>query len=214
MLENEKGVYVVWATKDLQKNLNVLKPYFVYCKTPEKKEELYFYLPKIKNEFFHIIVNPLVSFYTREKHIFYNPIRIDAPIYVKISKELDRIQKETEETIEKSKNAYLKEIKEVDPKTVYTCRDIEDGSYEIHAYSKTTFRGKNRTYIHIQQIDKNGKEYGETKIVYRYWVEEEIQKIQQNIELDKIPHPIVCRLGLTKTNPSRKKFRTCTIVHT
>ena len=44
MLENEKGVYIVWVTKDLQKNLDVLKPYFVYCKTPEKKEELYFYL--------------------------------------------------------------------------------------------------------------------------------------------------------------------------
>ena len=44
MLENEKGVYIVWVTKDLQKNLDVLKPYFVYYKTPEKKEELYFYL--------------------------------------------------------------------------------------------------------------------------------------------------------------------------
>ena len=45
----------------------------------------------------------------------------------------------------------------MEPKTVYACRDIEDGSYKIHTYSKTTFRGKNRTYIHIQQIDKKWK---------------------------------------------------------
>ena len=213
MLEKENGIFIVWATKDLQRNLDILQPYFMHCKTPEKKENLYYYIPKLEGEFFYIVIHPIVSFYTGDKQISYNSIRIDAPIFAKISKELDKIQKETEETIEKSKNAYLKEIKDIDPKQIHVCRDIEAGSYKIQAYSKTKFRGKNRTYIHIQPIDPEGKEKGETKILYGYWIEEEIQKIQQNTELEKIPNPVVCRLGITKTNPNKKKFRTCVIVY-
>ena len=126
---------------------------------------------------------------------------------------MEEIEKENIETIEKHSVIYLENVKAPDPKHIQTCRDIDDGSYKIQRFSRTTFRGKTKTYLHLVALD-NGVERGKEMVVSGYYIEEEIRKIEQEEELTKIRHHVICRLGMLKTNPNKRKFRTCTITYT
>ena len=140
------------------------------------------------------------------------PITIDSPGYTELSRQLEEIERETSEIIEQLSSIFLENVKAPDAKHLQTCRDIEDGSYKILRFSKTMFRGKTKTYLHLGAITEGVLERKEI-VVNGCYIEEEIKKIEQQEELTNIKHPAICRLGMLKTNPNKRKFRTCTITY-
>ena len=127
---------------------------------------------------------------------------------------MDEIEQENTETIEQYSSIYLENAKTPNAEHLKICRDIDAGSYKIKRFSKTTFRGKTKTYIHIVALE-DGKEGRNEMVVSGYYIEEEIRKIEkEEKDLTNIKHPAICRLGMLKTNPNKRKFRTCQIKYT
>ena len=63
-------------------------------------------------------------------------------------------------------------------------------------------------------MEKNTEEEDAEKtvvIVCGYWIEEEIRKIEKENLLETLGTPVLCRLGILKTNPNKRKFRLCDI---
>ena len=199
-----------WGNTKLQKILKVISPYFIYKKL--KDQNIFYFVPtgEEENNYFNINIEPEKSFYSNGKEINFMPITINSPGYVELSKQLEEIERETSEIIEQHSNISLENVKAPDAKHLQTCRDIEDGSYKILRFSKTIFRGK--TYLHLIAIVEGVQERKEI-VVNGYYIEEEITKIEQQEELTNIKHPVICRLGMLKTNPNKRKFRTCTITY-
>ena len=48
-------------------------------------------------------------------------------------------------------------------------------------------------------------------LVTGYWIEEEVRKIEEVRKLSSLPLPIICRIGMFKTTPNKKRARTCSI---
>ena len=213
VLKNSDGnIRNIRGNTKLQKILKVISPYFIYKKV--KDQNIFYFVPngEEENNYFNINIEPEKSFYSNGKEINFIPITIDSPGYVEISKQLEEIERETSEILEQHSNILLENVKAPDAKHLQICRDIEDGSYKILRFSKTIFRGKTKTYLHLIAIAEGVQERKEI-VVNGYYIEEEIKKIEQQEELTNIKHPVICRLGMLKTNPNKRKFRTCTLTY-
>ena len=213
LLKNsDGGIRNIWGNTKLQKILKVISPYFVFKKAKDKN--IFYFIPtgEEENSYFNINIEPQKSFFTNGKEINFVPLTIDSPGYAELSKQLEEIERETSEIIEQHSNIFLENVKAPDAKHLQTCRDIEDGSYKILRFSKTIFRGKTKTYLHLIAIVEGVQERKEI-VVNGYYIEEEIKKIEQREELMNIKHPVICRLVMLKTNPNKRKFRTCTITY-
>ena len=213
VLQNCDGdIRNIWANTKLQKILKVISPYFV-CKKV-KYQNIFYFVPtgEEENLYFNINIEAEKSFYSNGKEINFMPITIDSPGYTELSRQLEEIERETSEIIEQHSGIFLENVKAPDAKHLQTCRNIEDGSYKILRFSKTMFRGTTKTYLHLVAIVEGVLERKEI-VVNGYYIEEEIKKIEQQEELTNIKHPVICRLGMLKTNPNKRKFRTCTITY-
>ena len=136
----------------------------------------------------------------------YYPVNID-PKAKDLREEIEKILKEEEDIREETENLFLEEIQAPDKtKDADHCVDIEEGEYRILSYSRSKFRGKNKTFLYIERPENK-------YLVCGHWIEEEIRKIEENKELSKIPKPIFCRLGIIKTTPNKKKARLCNICY-
>ena len=175
----------IWGNTKLQKILKVLSPYFVFKKAKDKN--IFYFVPtgEEENSYFNINIEPQKYFFTNGKEINFMPITINSPGYVELSKQLEEIERETSEIIEQHSNIFLENLKAPDAKHLQTCRDIEDGSYKILKFSKTIYRGKTKTYLHLIAIVEGVQERKEI-VVNGYYIEEEIKKIKQREELTNI----------------------------
>ena len=95
-----------------------------------------------------------------------------------------------------------------------TCASIDAGEYQLVGFSRKVYRGKNKTYIHIEKTNIPEGETRKIEIVYGYWIEKELQRIEQEKKLSELEQPVICRLGILKTNVYKRKFRLCNIVFT
>ena len=175
LLKTSDGdIWNIWGNTKLQKILKVLSPYFAKDKT------IFYFVPtgEEENSYFNINIEPQKSFFTNGKEINFVPLTIDSPGYAELSKQLEEIERETSEIIEQHSNIFLENVKAPDAKHLQTCRDIEDGSYKILRFSKTIFRGKTKTYLHLIAIVEGVQERKEI-VVNGYYIEEEITKIEQ-----------------------------------
>ena len=213
LLKTSDGdIWNIWGNTKLQKILKVLSPYFVFKKAKDKN--IFYFVPigEEENSYFNINIEPQKSFFTNRKEINFVPLTIDSPGYAELSKQLVEIERETSEIIEQNGNIFLENVTAPDSKHLKTCRDIEEGSYKILKFSKTIFRGKTKTYLYLIALSEDLQERKEI-VVTGFYIDEEIKKIEQREELTNIRHPVICRLGMLKTNPNKRKFRTCTITY-
>ena len=143
------------------------------------------------------------------KWLEYFPVSID-PREEKLKIEIQKILKEEEDLNEKTENLFLEEIEAPDKaKNADKCVDIEEGEFKILSYSRIIFWGNTKTFLYIERSNQPENKY----LVWGYWIEEEIKKIEENKKLNRIAKPIFCRLGMVKTTPNKKKARTCTICY-
>ena len=79
--------------------------------------------------------------------------------------------------------------------------------YNILAFAQNIFRSKTKTFLYIEELENPKNQY----LVSGYWIEEEIRKIEEYRKLSSLPLPVICRLGMFKTTPNKKRARTCSI---
>ena len=129
----------------------------------------------------------------------YFPVFID-PREEKLKVEIEKFEREEEELTEKTQNLYLEEMEPPEKaKDSNKCADIDEGEYRVLSYSRSLFRGKTKTYLYLEKIDNQGSPF----LVWGHWIEEEFKKIEEKEDLDKIPQPVLCRLGMIRTTPNK-----------
>ena len=221
----ENSCFNIWPNTKICKIIEVFTNFFTSTEnivynnallnlTPNKKEIIYTYLPFLKNKYFNLTIFPKKSFYNKEgKKIDYFPVEvIDENKYKGLKEKLEKIEKESEEILEKYNTMFLENVPLPEDTEKYICRDIPEGSYKIQRTSILTFRGKPKIYLHLIAL-KNEEVDGEEKIVTGYYIEEEWKRLKNMLEGKKLTHPVICRLGMCKTNINKRKFRTCTIAY-
>ena len=201
---------VVFANTKIEKILKHFTPSFLQREI-KKKTVLNFYVP-ISNDYtdyFILEIGEKQRFLKNGGWLEYFPVWID-PRAKKLKEEIEKIFKEEEDLKEETENLFLEEIQAPEKaKDANKCADIDEGEYSIMSYSRSLFRGKTKTYLYLEGIDKPENRF----LVWGHWIEEEIKKIEENKDLKKIPKPIFCRLGMVRTTPNKKKARTCAICY-
>ena len=207
---NTKKYKIVFANTKIERILKHFKNSFLQREI-KKNTLIYFYKPIYNNyeSYFILEIEPKEKFLKNGSWLEYFPVWID-PKEEKLREEIAKLEKEEEELNEKTQNLYLQEIEPPEKaKDSNHCVDIEEGEYRILSYSRSLFRGKTKTFIYIEKIDNQGNPF----LVWGHWIEEEFKKIEEKEDLDKIPQPVLCRLGMVRTTPNKKKARTCTICY-
>ena len=202
--------HLVFANTKIEKILKYFNSYFLQREI-RKKTVLNFYVP-VSNDYtnyFILEIEEKQRFLKNGVWLEYYPVNID-PKAKDLREEIEKILKEEEDIREETENLFLEEIQAPDKtKDADHCVDIEEGEYRILSYSRSKFRGKNKTFLYIERSKEPENKY----LVCGHWIEEEIRKIEENKELSKIPKPIFCRLGIIKTTPNKKKARLCNICY-
>ena len=221
----ENRYFNVWPNTKILKYIIAFKKFFTssinpYFKkniieTKENKKEYYFtFIPEIKNKFFEIEIFTTKYFYNEEgKRINYNPIKfIQDYNYKDLKEELEKIEKEHEETINKYNTTILKDVPLPEDEEKYWCREVPEGIYKVERITDTFYDKKQLIYLHIIPIENNRIETEKEKIVKGHFIEEEWRKLINKLEGEKPKHPLICRLGICKTeSKSKRKFRTCVL---
>ena len=202
--------YLVFANTKTEKILNFFKPYFLQREI-KKKTVLNFYIP-VRDDYtnyFILEIEGKQRFLKNGEWLEYYPVFID-PREKKLREEIEKILKEEEDLNKKTENLFLERVKAPGKtKDADHCTDIKEGEYKIISYSRTIYRGNIKTFLYLERIDQPENRF----LVWGHWIEEEIKKIEEKEELNKIAKPIFCRLGIVKTTPNKKKARTCAICY-
>ena len=199
---------IVFANTKTERILKYFKSYFLQRET-HKKRVIYFYKPiyQTLESYFILEIQPKQRFLKNGSWLEYFPVFID-PREEKLRVEIEKLEKEEEETQEEAQNLYLEEIEPPEKaKDSSKCADIDEGEYRILSFSRSLFRGKTKTFIYIEKTDKQGSPF----LVWGHWIEEEFKRIEEKEDIKKIAQPVLCRLGMVRTTPNKKKARTCTI---
>ena len=207
---NTEKYKIVFANTKIEKILKHFKNSFLQRET-HKNKPFYFYKPIYDNyeSYFILEIEPKEKFLKNGSWLEYFPVWID-PKEEKLREEIAKLEKEEEELNEKTQNFYLEETEPPEKaKYAHHCADIDKGEYRILSYSRSLFRGKTKTYLYIEKTDHRGNPF----LVWGHWIEEEFRKIEEKEDLNKIPQPVLCRLGMVRTTPNKKKARTCTICY-
>ena len=207
---NTEKYKVVFANTKIERILKYFKSYFLQRET-YKNRLIYFYKPVYNDykNYFILEIQPKQRFLKNGGWLEYFPVWID-PREEKLRVELEKFEREEEELNEKVQNLYLQEIEPPEKaKDSSKCADIEEGEYRILSYSRSLYRGKTKTFIYIERSNHQGNPF----LVCGHWIEEEFKKIEEKEDLGKIPQPVLCRLGMVRTTPNKKKARTCTICY-
>ena len=202
---NKEKYHVVFANTKIERILKYFKSYFLQREI-YKNKPVYFYKPIYDNyeSYFILEIRPKEKFFKNGSWLEYFPVWID-PREEKLKVEIEKFEREEEELNEKTQNLYLEEMEPPEKaKDSNKCADIDEGEYRILSYSRSLFRGKTKTFIYIEKTDHQGSPF----LVWGHWIEEEFKRIE---DLDKVPHPVLCRLGMVRTTPNKKKARTCDI---
>ena len=202
---NKEKYHVVFANTKIERILKYFKSYFLQREI-YKNKPVYFYKPIYDNyeSYFILEIRPKDKFFKNGSWLEYFPVWID-PREEKLKVEIEKFEREEEELNEKTQNLYLEEMEPPEKaKDSNKCADIDEGEYRILSYSRSLFRGKTKTFIYIEKTDHQGSPF----LVWGHWIEEEFKRIE---DLDKVPHPVLCRLGMVRTTPNKKKARTCDI---
>ena len=209
--KNKEKYKFIYTNTRLEKYLKLFTPFFNQ-KELRKCRTINFYRP-VNNDYtdyFILKIEEKQIFLKGNKWIEYFPIYVNEKVDIKLKTEIEKILKEEKDLMQKTENLFLEKIEAPDKtKNADKCTDLEEGEFKIIAYSQATFRGKIKTFLHIERLDKTPGEY----LVNGYWIEEEVKKIEENKKLNKILKPVVCRLGMVKTTPNKRKARTCTICY-
>ena len=221
-LEEKNRYFNIWANTKIKNYIIKIKKFFTSSNNPyfdkkiietkENKKEYYFtFIPEIKNKFFSINIFPAKSFYNEEcKKINYNPITfIQDYDFKDLKEELEKIEKEHEEAINKYKTTILKDVPLPTEEEKFWCRDLEEGIYKIERITDTFYGKKPLIYLHVVPLNnKTEKE----KIVKGHFIEIEWRKLIKELKGENPKHPIICKLGICKTEAkSKRKFRTCVL---
>ena len=201
---------IVFANTKTEKILNYFKSSFLQ-REARKNTPIYFYKPIREDytNYFILEIEPKQRFLKNGSWLEYFPVSID-PREKDKKEEIQKILKEEEELNEKAQNIYLVEMEPPEKaKDSSKCADIDEGEYRILSYSRSLFRGKTKTFIYIEKTKQPENPF----LVWGHWIEEEFRKIEEKEDLDKIPQPVFCRLGMVRTTPNKKKARTCTICY-
>ena len=199
---------MVYANTKIEKILKYFKSYFLQRET-YKSNPIYFYKPVYNDykSYFILEIHKKQRFLKNGAWLEYFPVFID-PIEEKLKVEIEKFEKEEEELNEKAQNFYLEETQAPEKaKDSNKCVDIDEGEYRILSYSRSLFRGKTKTYLYLEKTNHQENPF----LVWGHWIEEEFKKIEQKQDLNKIPHPVLCWLGMVKTTPNKKKARLCGI---
>ena len=202
---NKEKYHVVFANTKIERILKYFKSYFLQREI-YKNKPVYFYKPIYDNyeSYFILEIRPKDKFFKNGSWLEYFPVWID-PREEKLKVEIEKFEREEEELNEKTQNLYLEEMEPPEKaKDSNKCADIDEGEYRILSYSRSLFRGKTKTFIYREKTDHQGSPF----LVWGHWIEEEFKRIE---DLDKVPHPVLCRLGMVRTTPNKKKARTCDI---
>ena len=207
-VDKEKDSYsIIFANTRLEKFLKVFSPYF--NTTEDTKNKIYFYrsITLFAHNYFKIYIGEKTKFFTTGRWVEYFPINVDENITCKLKTKITEIIKEEEENASVG-DLLLKKIDTPENSKDSThCVDIEEGEYKILAYAQNIFRGKTKTFLYLEEMEKSKKQF----LVSGYWVEEEVRKIEEVRKLSLLPLPIICRMGMFKTTPNKKRARTCSI---
>ena len=207
---NTEKYSVVFANTKIEKILKHFKPSFLQREI-KKKTVLNFYLP-IRDDYtnyFILEIHQKQRFLKNGVWLEYYPVFID-PREESLREEIEKITREEEDLNEKTEIFYLERVKAPEKtKDADKCTDVKEGEYKIISYSQTIYRGNIKTFLYLEGIDQPENRV----LVWGHWIEEEIKKIEEKEELNKIAKPIFCRLGMVRTTPNKKKARTCTICY-
>ena len=217
--EAENKYFNIWPNTRILKYLKIFKDFFsfnsYFCKNvfsilENKKEEYFFFLPEIKVNFFKFEVFPPKVFFNADgKKICYNPIIFrQEHSFKNLKVELEKIEKEQEEANNKYNKILLQYVPLTEGDTKFWCREINEGTYIVERVTDTFYGKKPLIYLHIIPLQNKTNE--KEKIVKGHFIEEEWRKFINKLNGEKPTHPIICRLGICKTEPkSKRKFRTC-----
>ena len=201
---------LVFANTKIEKILKYFTPSFLQREI-KKNVVLIFFRPIYDNytNYFILEIEEKQRFLKNGKWLEYFPVSID-PREERGRLEIEKILKEEEDLNEKTENLFLEKIEAPEKaKDADRCVDIEEGEFKILSYSRTIFRGNPKTFLYLERSNQPENKY----LVWGYWIEEEIKKIEENKKLNHIAKPVFCRLGMVKTTPNKKKARTCTICY-
>ena len=207
---DEKKYKVIFANKKIEKILKHFKNSFLMRE--ERKNYPVYYFKPLNDElegYFILEIQTRESFFINGEWVQYFPVYID-PIEEKLREELEKIREKEEETRKETQNFYLEETKPPQKaKYAQRCADIDEGEYKILSYSRSFFRGKEKTYLYLEKKDQPKNNF----LVWGHWIEEEINKIEEKEDtyISGLIQPVLCRLGMVRTTPNKKKARTCTI---
>ena len=205
---NTEKYKIIFANTKIERFLKYFKSYFLQRET-NKNRPIYFYKPVYNDykNYFILEIHPKQRFLKNGSWLEYFPVSID-PREEKLRGEIEKLEREEEETQKEAQNLYLEEIEPPEKaKDSSKCADIDEGEYRILSYSRSLFRGKTKTFIYIEKTDQQGSPF----LVWGHWIEEAFKKIEEKEGLEKIPQPVFCRLGMIRTTPNKKKARTCDI---
>ena len=205
-----KKYKLIFANTKIEKILKHFTPTFLQREI-KKNVVLNFYKP-IRNDYtnyFILEIEQKQRFLKGGQWLEYFPVYID-PREEELKGEIAKILKEEEDFKEEKENLLLEKIEAPEKaKNADKCADVEEGEFNILGYTRKIFRGKIKTFLYLETINKPNNKF----LVWGHWIEEEIKKIEKNKELNHIAKPAFCRLGMVKTTPNKKKARTCTICY-
>ena len=205
---NTEKYKIVFANTKTEKILNYFKSSFLQRET-QKNRPIYFYKPVYNDykNYFILEIHPKQRFLKNGSWLEYFPVFID-PRDKDKKEEIQKILKEEEDLNEKAQNFYLEEIEPPEKaKDSNKCTDINEGEYKILSYSRSLFRGKTKTFLSLEKNEQPENRF----LIWGHFIEEEFKRIEEKEDLNKIPQPVFCRLGIVRTTPNKKKARTCAI---
>ena len=198
---------VIYANTRLEKFLKLFSPYF--NETEDLKTKIHFFrsVTTCRDNYFRISIREKTRFFTSGKWIEYYPIFVDENITSKLKTKITEIINE-EEKNSSIEDLLLRKIEAPEnTKDASRCVDLMEGEYSILAFAQNIFRSKTKTFLYIEELENPKNQY----LVSGYWIEEEVRKIEEDRKLSSLPLPVICRLGMFKTTPNKKRARTCSI---
>ena len=168
-----KKYKLIFANTKIEKILKHFTPTFLQREI-KKNVVLNFYKP-IRNDYtnyFILEIEQKQRFLKGGQWLEYFPVYID-PREEELKGEIAKILKEEEDFKEEKENLLLEKIEAPEKaKNADKCADVEEGEFNILGYTRKIFRGKIKTFLYLETINKPNNKF----LVWGHWIEEEIKK--------------------------------------
>ena len=134
------------------------------------------------------------------------PVPAELPSLRKLALEKEHEEKQTEalETLHTTTTPNQKDWKKA--------IDLAPGQYLCRRYATTVFRGNTKTILFLLPTDENGEPTTDVEMpTHGHFLEKEVERIGMETLRESL-QPIVCKVGIEKTTPQKKKDRLFYIV--